>query len=43
MSDESSAAPDDKRVDIDDPFEIPDEVEEAWEEDDVDEGEAPSG
>ena len=41
MSDESK--PGDKRVDIDDPFEIPDEVEDAWEDDEVDEGEAPSG
>ena len=43
MSDESSAAPDDKRVEIDDPFEVPEHVEEAWEDEEVDEGEAPSG
>ena len=43
MSDEASATPDGDRVEIDDPFEIPDEVADAWEEDDVDEGEAPSG
>ena len=43
MSDESSAAPQDKRVEIDDPFEVPEDVEEAWEDEEVDEGEAPSG
>ena len=43
MSDESTATPDDNRVEVDDPFEIPEEVEQAWEEVPVDEGEAPSG
>lgn len=42
MSDEGSV-PGDDRVEIDDPFEVPDEVEEAWDDDEVDEGEAPSG
>lgn len=43
MSENSPTDPDDQKVDIDDPFEVPDEVEEAWEEDDSQEGEAPSG
>ena len=43
MSDDLPTAPDDQRVDIDDPFEVPEEVEEAWDDEDVDEGEAPSG
>ena len=43
MSDEASATTGDDRVEIDDPFEIPDEVDDAWEEDEVDDGEAPSG
>ena len=42
MSDEGTV-PQDDRVEIDDPFEVPDEVEQAWEDDEVDEGEAPSG
>ena len=43
MSDENTPAPGDERVDIEDPFEIPDEVEDAWDDDEVHEGEAPSG
>ena len=43
MSDDSPTVPDDQKVEIDDPFEVPDEVDEAWEGDDVDDGEAPSG
>jgi hypothetical protein len=35
--------PEAERVDVDDPFEVPDEVEQAWEDEDVAEGEAPSG
>ena len=44
MSDQPEATPaDGKRVEIDDPFEVPQEVEEAWEDEHVGEGEAPSG
>lgn len=43
MSDDAPTTPDEQRVEIDDPFEAPDEVEEAWEDDRVDDGEAPSG
>lgn len=43
MSDDSPTGPNDKKVEIDDPFEIPDEVEEEWEDEHVGEGEAPSG
>ena len=35
--------PQTERVEIDDPFAVPDEVEEAWDDDDVADGEAPSG
>lgn len=38
-----SRPPDDEHVDVDDAVEIPEEVERAWEDDDVAEGEAPSG
>jgi hypothetical protein len=30
-------------VEIDDPFDVPEEVEQAWEDEDPTEGEAPSG
>jgi hypothetical protein len=43
MSDESTDAPQDQRVEIDDPFEVPEDVEQAWEDEEVDEGEAPCG
>lgn len=45
MSDphDTGSHPDDEQVDVDDPFDVPEEVEEAWEDDDVTEGEAPSG
>lgn len=39
----TEANPQTERVDVDDPFEVPEEVEQAWDEDDVGEGEAPSG
>lgn len=42
-ADDTDENPQTERVDVDDPFDVPDEVEEAWEEDDVAEGEAPSG
>ncbi len=42
MSDQP-AGTGDERVDLDDPFDVPEDVHEAWEEDDVAEGEAPSG
>lgn len=35
--------PQTERVDLDDPFDVPEDVEEAWDDDEVDEGEAPSG
>jgi hypothetical protein len=38
-----STPPGEDPVEIDDPFDIPAEVDEAWEEDDTTEGEAPSG
>lgn len=41
MSDDETAG--EQRVEIDDPFDIPEEVDEAWEEESVGEGEAPSG
>jgi hypothetical protein len=43
VSDDSPIKPDDEHVDVDDPFEIPDEVEKEWEDEQVGEGEAPSG
>ncbi len=42
MSDDATP-PGNDRVEIDDPFEIPEEVDEAWEEDANTEDEAPSG
>jgi hypothetical protein len=42
-TEESDTNPQTERVDVDDPFEVPEEVEEAWEDEDVAEGEAPSG
>ncbi len=38
-----SLDPDDERVDVDDAIEIDDEAQRRWDEDDVAEGEAPSG
>ena len=38
-----AAGPDEERVEIDDPFEIPPEVEEAWDDEEAHEGEAPTG
>jgi hypothetical protein len=42
-TDDQETNPQTQRVEVDDPFEVPDEVDEAWEDDDVAEGEAPSG
>lgn len=42
MSDDATA-PGEQRVEIDDPFEVPEEVDEAWEEDANLTDEAPSG
>lgn len=42
MSDQNTA-PGEEHVEIDDPFDVPEEVEEAWEEDGNLEDEAPSG
>ena len=41
--DSSEDNPQTDRVDIDDPFDVPEDVEEAWEDEDVADGEAPSG
>ena len=42
-SEREPAGPEDQRVEVDDPFEIPPEVEKAWEDEDVQEGPAPTG
>lgn len=38
-----SRSPDDDHVDVDDAIEVPEHVRRRWEDDDVAEGEAPSG
>lgn len=42
MTDDSTA-PGEEPVELDDPFDVPEEVDEAWEEDDNADDEAPSG
>ena len=42
-TDDDATAHDEERVDIDDPFEVPEQVEQAWDSEHVAEGEAPSG
>jgi hypothetical protein len=43
VSDPEPTGPDDERVEVDDPFEIPPEVEQAWDDEDAQEGPAPTG